>query len=113
MPKAKKRGRPPLPKGHVKAIAPMRFKDEDVKRYSKAAKARKQTLAEWIRDGLEVWDDRLDENGIDAIVWQGADQGNPHLKTLWIIFKELINDARKGVHRFEVAQELAANKDET
>jgi hypothetical protein len=55
---------------------------------------------------------RLDENGIDAIPWQGADQGNPHLKTLTIIFKELISDARKGVHRFTVEQELVANEDQ-
>jgi uncharacterized protein (DUF1778 family) len=46
----KKRGRPPLPKGHVKAkIVPMRLKDEDVKLFARAAKASKQTLSEWMR----------------------------------------------------------------
>ena len=46
----RKRGRPPLPKGHVKAnIIPMRLKDEDLKAFSKAAKASKLTLSEWMR----------------------------------------------------------------
>jgi len=49
----KKRGRPPLPKGHVKAkIVPMRLKDEDVKLFARAAKATKQTLSEWMRSTL-------------------------------------------------------------
>jgi uncharacterized protein (DUF1778 family) len=49
----KKRGRPPLPKGHVKAnIVPMRLKDEDVKLFARAAKASKLTLSEWMRDTL-------------------------------------------------------------
>jgi uncharacterized protein (DUF1778 family) len=53
MPKAKKRGRPPLPKKHVKAnIVPMRLKDEDLKLFSKAAKATKQSLSEWMRSTL-------------------------------------------------------------
>ena len=52
-PAAKKRGRPALPKGHVKAnIVPMRLKDEDLKAFSKAAKASKLTLSEWMRDTL-------------------------------------------------------------
>lgn len=52
-PVAKKRGRPPLPKGHVKAnIIPMRLKDEDLKLFSKAAQASKLTLSEWMRDTL-------------------------------------------------------------
>jgi len=46
----KKRGRPKLPKGHVKAkIVPMRLKDEDVKLFARAAKASKLTLSEWMR----------------------------------------------------------------
>ena len=46
----KKRGRPPLPKGHVKAkIVPMRLKDADVKLFARAAKASKQSLSEWMR----------------------------------------------------------------
>lgn len=49
----KKRGRPPLPKGHVKAkIVPMRLKDEDVKLFARAAKASKLTLSEWMRATL-------------------------------------------------------------
>jgi len=53
VPKKRGRGRPPLPKGHVKAkIVPMRLKDEDVKLFSKVAKARKQTLSEWMRSTL-------------------------------------------------------------
>jgi hypothetical protein len=53
MPKAKKRGRPALPKKHVKAnIVPMRLKDEDLKAFSKAAKDNNLTLSEWMRDTL-------------------------------------------------------------
>jgi hypothetical protein len=49
----KKRGRPPLPKGHVKAkIVPMHVKDEDLKLFAKAAKASKRPLSEWMRDTL-------------------------------------------------------------
>jgi uncharacterized protein (DUF1778 family) len=52
-PKKRGRGRPPLPKGHVKSkIVPMRLKDEDVKLFLKAAKARKQSLSEWMRSTL-------------------------------------------------------------
>lgn len=52
-PPAKKRGRPPLAKGQVKAkIVPMRLHDADVKLFEKAAKASKLTLSEWMRDTL-------------------------------------------------------------
>ena len=53
MPKAKKRGRPKLPKEHVKGkYVPMRLKDEDFKAFTKAAKASKKSLSEWMRDTL-------------------------------------------------------------
>jgi uncharacterized protein (DUF1778 family) len=49
----KKRGRPPLGKGQVKAkIVPMRLQDADVKLFEKAAKATKQSLSEWMRSTL-------------------------------------------------------------
>ena len=49
-PVAKKRGRPPLAKGQVKAkIVPMRLQDADVKLFEKAAKQTKQSLSEWMR----------------------------------------------------------------
>jgi uncharacterized protein (DUF1778 family) len=49
-PVAKRRGRPPLAKGQVKAkIVPMRLQDEDVKLFARAAKASKQSLSEWMR----------------------------------------------------------------
>lgn len=49
----KKRGRPPLAKGQVKAkIVPMRLQDADVKLFEKAAKATKQSLSEWMRSTL-------------------------------------------------------------
>jgi hypothetical protein len=52
-PVAKKRGRPPLAKGQVKAkIVPMRLRDADVKLFEKAAKATKQSLSEWMRSTL-------------------------------------------------------------
>ena len=51
--KAPKRGRPPLPKGHVKAkIVPMRLHDADVKLFERAAKATRQSLSEWMRSTL-------------------------------------------------------------
>jgi uncharacterized protein (DUF1778 family) len=54
MPKAKKRGRPPLPKGHAKgSYIPIRVKDEDRKLFEKAAKASEhKTLSGWIRHTL-------------------------------------------------------------
>jgi uncharacterized protein (DUF1778 family) len=49
----KKRGRPPLAKGQVKAkIVPMRLQDADVKLFARAAKASKLTLSEWMRATL-------------------------------------------------------------
>jgi len=55
MPKARKRGRPALPKKHVKSnIIPMRLKDEELKAFSKAAKAKNQTLSEWMRESLRT-----------------------------------------------------------
>jgi hypothetical protein len=51
---AKKRGRPPLPKGHVKGkIVPVRLNDEELKLFTKAAKASEhKTLSGWIRHSL-------------------------------------------------------------
>lgn len=49
----KKRGRPPLAKGQVKAkIVPMRLQDADVKLFERAAKSTKQSLSEWMRSTL-------------------------------------------------------------
>lgn len=46
-------GRPPLPKSHAKAkIVPVRFKPDEFRAITKAAKASKQTLSEWIRGTL-------------------------------------------------------------
>jgi uncharacterized protein (DUF1778 family) len=54
--KAKKRGRgrPPLPKGHVKTnIVPMRLKDEDLKLFTRAANASEhESLSAWMRHTL-------------------------------------------------------------
>ena len=54
MPKAKKRGRPPLPKGEVKeGYIPIRVKPEERKMFEKAAKASEhKTLSGWIRHTL-------------------------------------------------------------
>jgi uncharacterized protein (DUF1778 family) len=50
---AKKRGRPPLAKGQVKAkIVPMRLQDADVKLFARAAKASNLSLSEWMRATL-------------------------------------------------------------
>jgi hypothetical protein len=43
-------GRPVLPKGHAKArIVPVRFKLEEFKAITGAAKASKKNVSEWIR----------------------------------------------------------------
>jgi predicted HicB family RNase H-like nuclease len=48
-------GRPMLPKGHAKAkIVPVRFKPEEFKTITRAAKASKQSLSEWIRGTLNA-----------------------------------------------------------
>lgn len=54
MPKAKKMGRPRLPKGHAKGIiVPVRVNPEDRKLFEKAAKASEhKTLSGWIRHSL-------------------------------------------------------------
>jgi len=54
MPKAKKMGRPKLPKGHAKGkIVPVRFNDEELKAMTKCAnKSEHKTLSSWIRHEL-------------------------------------------------------------
>jgi hypothetical protein len=57
----KKVGRPKLPKGEAKRrIVPVRFTAGDLKTISRAAKANKQTVSEWIRSTVmsrneEAW----------------------------------------------------------
>ena len=55
MAKAKKMGRPKLPKGHAKGvIVPVRVNPEDRKLFQKAAKASDhKTLSGWIRHTLK------------------------------------------------------------
>jgi uncharacterized protein (DUF1778 family) len=52
--KAKKVGRPKLPKGHAKGrIVPVRLNEDDLKLFAKAAKASEhKTLSGWIRHSL-------------------------------------------------------------
>jgi len=53
--KANKVGRPKLPKGEAKGrIVPVRFATDDLRQITAAAKARKQTLSEWIRSTLQA-----------------------------------------------------------
>ena len=48
--KPRKVGRPKLPKGEAKSkIVPVRFAKAEHERLSKAAKANKQNVSEWIR----------------------------------------------------------------
>ena len=62
MPKAKKMGRPKLPKGHAKGvIVPVRVNPDDRKLFEKAAKASEhKTLSGWIRHILRI----AAENGV-------------------------------------------------
>ena len=48
-------GRPALPKGDAKGkIVPVRFRPDEFKAISRAAKASKQSLSEWIRGTLNA-----------------------------------------------------------
>ena len=53
--KAKKLGRPKLPRGQAKGrIVPVRFTSEAIKAVETAARAKNQTVSEWIRRTLET-----------------------------------------------------------
>ena len=53
--KAKKMGRPKLPKGEAKGrIVPVRFSAEEVKRITAQASANNQKVSEWIRSTLNA-----------------------------------------------------------
>jgi len=53
--KARKVGRPKLPKGTAKGrIVPVRFTADDLKAMAAAARASKQTVSEWIRSTLNA-----------------------------------------------------------
>jgi len=53
--KARKVGRPKLPKGEAKGrIVPVRFTPDDLKAMAAAAKASNQTVSEWIRSTLNA-----------------------------------------------------------
>jgi hypothetical protein len=55
MPRPKKVGRPKLPKGEAKGkIVPVRFTGEAIKAIEAKAKARNQTVSEWIRSTLNA-----------------------------------------------------------
>jgi hypothetical protein len=52
-PKPKKPGRPKLPKGEAKAgFVVVRFNVDDLKKIMGAAKAKSQTVSEWVRGTL-------------------------------------------------------------
>lgn len=53
--KAKKVGRPKLPKGEAKGrIVPVRFSAPDLKLVTAAAKANNQTVSDWIRSTVNA-----------------------------------------------------------
>ena len=53
--KARKVGRPPLPKGQAKEkIVPVRLTNGEAISFGRAARASKQTLSEWIRGTLNA-----------------------------------------------------------
>jgi hypothetical protein len=54
-PKPKKVGRPKMAKGEAKGkIVPIRFNAEDIKKVTAAAKAKDQTVSEWVRSTLNA-----------------------------------------------------------
>jgi predicted HicB family RNase H-like nuclease len=53
--KAKKAGRPPLPKGEAKAeTLRIRVTPDEMRTYEGHAKAKKQSISEWIRSTLNA-----------------------------------------------------------
>jgi hypothetical protein len=53
--KARKVGRPKLPKGEAKGrIVPVRFTGDDLRAMEAKARASKQTLSEWIRGTINA-----------------------------------------------------------
>lgn len=53
--KRRKAGRPPLPKGQAKGrIVPVRFNAEDLRAITAAARAKKQTVSDWIRSTINA-----------------------------------------------------------
>jgi hypothetical protein len=53
--KARKPGRPKLPKGEAKGrIVPVRFSAQDLREITAAAKVNKQTISDWIRSTLNA-----------------------------------------------------------
>jgi hypothetical protein len=53
--RARKPGRPKLPKGEAMGkIVPVRFASDDLKALEAAAKAKNQTVSEWIRSTLSA-----------------------------------------------------------
>lgn len=54
-PKKSKMGRPKLPKGEAKGrIVPVRFKVDDLKAIEAAARAKNQTVSEWVRSTIHA-----------------------------------------------------------
>jgi predicted HicB family RNase H-like nuclease len=54
-PKPKRVGRPPLPKGHAKAgMLRVRVTPNELRAIEASAKAKKQTVSEWIRSTLNA-----------------------------------------------------------
>ena len=55
MAQRKKVGRPKLPKGEAKGkIVPVRFNADDIKAVTAKAKAKNQSVSEWIRSTLNA-----------------------------------------------------------
>lgn len=53
--KVRKVGRPKLPNGEAKGrIVPVRFNGDDLRLIAAAAKAKKQTVSDWIRSTLSA-----------------------------------------------------------
>jgi hypothetical protein len=54
-PKARKAGRPPLPKGNAKAeFLRVRVTPDELRAYAQSAKGKKQTVSEWARSTLNA-----------------------------------------------------------
>jgi uncharacterized protein (DUF1778 family) len=54
-PKPRKPGRPKLPKGEAKGkVLGLRFTAEEVKKVTAAARAKKQTVSDWMRSTLNA-----------------------------------------------------------
>lgn len=83
--KSRKVGRPKLPKGEAKGrIVPVRFTTDDMKAIEAAAKAKKQTVSEWVRSTVLQLQKTLEYKGYSIEVTTREDKQGGFTTSGWI-----------------------------